>query len=419
MGLLAYQPVVKSLMAYQPVVKSLMAYQPVVKSPLAFQISARPLSPPQQCEPLRYGARENARYGPALYLMTIVFSTHILRTMAGLYNGMPHYRGDLDEYDPQADSASDPDSEDCEAEPPPRDPGTRGGRSNGSFNKSWTQWTTVDGWVDAQDALRTKMIDQASGGQPLIGGCTLNANDLYYKFRCPFFHSHGCPWMCRFRIEKTGTAQHAVVIKHNNPIVQDDHRAQAHAGHRIILEYDDAQHSTHVGVQKTKGAHQMWKCAAFADNSMYSWNRMQIKEFIARRKMLFDHPFKEALLRIQKHNGVCRKRVAAANHGVDGNVTAWAKLQLVAAGLQLSAVAEKPGFTVHTPYLVPGSHADARDDRGCCLLLTTVNNMLNFARMNQLNPTVGASAGIDHTFKVGPPHCIALPVHATHCQGPF
>ena len=28
--------------------------------------------------------------------------------------------------------------------------------------------------------------------------------------------------------------------------------------------------------------------------------------------MLFDHPFKEALLRIQKHNGVCRKRVAAA-----------------------------------------------------------------------------------------------------------
>jgi hypothetical protein len=342
--------------------------------------------------------------------------------MAGFGNGLPQYHGDLEEYGLLPSDFSEGDEESGEGESlqpraKPRDPGTRGGRSHGSFNKSWTQWTAVDGWADAQDALRTKMIEQAAGGEPLSGGYTLNASDLYYRFRCPFYRSHGCQWMCRFRIEKTGTAQNAVPIKHKDPTVQDRHRAQGHARHRIILEYDDAQHSTHVGIQLTSGAHQMWKCAAFADNSMYCWSRLQIKEFITRRKMQFDHPLEQALIQIQKHNTVKRKRVAAANHGVHDHVTAWARLQIVAAGLELSAVADKPGFTVHTPYLVPGSHADLREDRGCCLLLTTVNNMLNFARMNQLNPTVGASAGIDHTCKVGPPHCFAR--HHALRDGPW
>ena len=59
-GLLAYKPVVKSLLAYKPVVKSPMANKPDARSPLAYQISDWLLSPPQQCEPLRYG-RVNTR----------------------------------------------------------------------------------------------------------------------------------------------------------------------------------------------------------------------------------------------------------------------------------------------------------------------------------------------------------------------
>ena len=100
--------------------------------------------------------------------------------MAGFGNGLPQYHGDLEEYGLLPSDFSEGDEESGEGESlqpraKPRDPGTRGGRSHGSFNKSWTQWTTVDGWADAQDALRTKMIEQAAGGEPLSGGYSIRA----------------------------------------------------------------------------------------------------------------------------------------------------------------------------------------------------------------------------------------------------
>ena len=77
--------------------------------------------------------------------------------------------------------------------------------------------------------------------------------------------------------------------------------------------------------------------------------------------------------------------------------------------MHLASVSRKPGFTVDTAYLVPGSVAEdsARsvDAPQLCLMFTTINFVMNLARVQQFHFETkgkidGAVAIIDHTFKV-------------------
>ena len=77
--------------------------------------------------------------------------------------------------------------------------------------------------------------------------------------------------------------------------------------------------------------------------------------------------------------------------------------------MHLASASRKPGFTVDTAYLVPGSVAEdsarSADVPQLCLMFTAINSVMNVARVQQFHFETtgnidGAVAMIDHTFKV-------------------
>ena len=87
----------------------------------------------------------------------------------------------------------------------------------------------------------------------------------------------------------------------------------------------------------------------------------------------------------------------------------WTRLTVVADNMHLASVSRKPGFTVDTAYLVLGSVAEDSARSGdvpqFCLMFTTINFVMNLARVQQFHFETtgnidGAVAMIDHTFKV-------------------
>ena len=63
----------------------------------------------------------------------------------------------------------------------------------------------------------------------------------------------------------------------------------------------------------------------------------------------------------------------------------WTRLTVAADNMHLASVSLKPGFTVDTAYLVPGSVAEDSARSGdvpqFCLMFTTINFVMNVARV--------------------------------------
>ena len=75
---------------------------------------------------------------------------------------------------------------------------------------SWEQWEQVDdtvvGWDRAVALLTGKIADHHCAGRtPLAGGCYRSNEAIIYRWRCPFWNSHGCRWQARFVIAHCGT----------------------------------------------------------------------------------------------------------------------------------------------------------------------------------------------------------------------
>ena len=224
-------------------------------------------------------------------------------------------------------------------------------------------------------------------------GKTSNATELYYRLKCPFHNSHDCKWTCRLRIPAEDHAANLVGVA-------VDRRAEYHAHHVIYIETSGHQHSNHKAFQ-AKGAHMTFQCAAEYNPKMYSWSRKEVRLWLEEEGIDCGQGGQKNQMheRITQHCNHKRKVMMNSTVGMQGRSTAWGVLTLFVSQMSLAQRQKEPGFTVDTAYLVPGSRLDS-EGRGCCLLLTTVNHILNLARMCQWHAPSKPTAGVDHTHKV-------------------
>ena len=78
------------------------------------------------------------------------------------------------------------------------------------MSSSWEPWEqvedTVIGWDRALSLLTGKIASHhCCGRTPLAGGCYRTNEAIMYRWRCPFWNSHGCRWQARFVIAHCGT----------------------------------------------------------------------------------------------------------------------------------------------------------------------------------------------------------------------
>jgi len=144
-----------------------------------------------------------------------------------------------------------------------------------------------------------------------------------------------------------------------------------------------------------------FQCAAEYNPKMYSWSRKQVRLWLEEEGIDCGQGNQKNQMheRITQHCNHKRKAIINSTVGMQGRSTAWGVLTLFVSKMSLAQRQKEPGFTVDTAYLVPGSRLDA-EGRGCCLLLTTVNHILNLARMCQWHAPSKPTAGVDHTHKV-------------------
>lgn len=281
--------------------------------------------------------------------------------------------------------------------------GSRGDHSRAPWTLSWSLHARVVGWSEAQDSLKELQVQQCYGGEFLQNGSTHNIREIYYRLMCPFRNTHACTWGCRIRIPKKDDAAEAVPV----PVVD---REKQHANHIIYIEVSGHAHTDHTSYQN-KGAHMAFCCAAHHDNAMYNWGRKQIREWLEASRIECGQGelVNQTVFRIVQHCIHKRRTMLHDSMGVHAPTSAWAALTVFVSNMTLSVRQKQPDFTVDTAYLVPGSHLQHDEQRGCCLLLTTVNNILNLARMCHWYSPALPTAGVDHTHKVTSPPCPSLP----------
>ena len=288
-------------------------------------------------------------------------------------------------------------------------------QSAGNRSRQWFQYASVTGWESAQEIL-TKLSDaQVQGGAWRAGKMAENKNHVVYHFRCPFHYTHGCPWEVRVRIRKNQQGQQEKSGEEESVPVRmcktSKDREQEHALHVCDVELDEKfPHADHTGIQTT-GPHQLWVCAAEGNPMMYEWDKTAISAWLTTKNVKFGggQDKNYALQRIARHNTIKRGKETEKAWGMEDCVSPWAKLTVAADNMHLACVSRKPGFTVDTAYLVPGSIAEdcapSAETPRLCLMFTTINFVMNLARVQQFHFETtgkidGAVAIVDHTFKV-------------------
>lgn len=267
--------------------------------------------------------------------------------------------------------------------------------------REWNHFRTCNGWADVVQALREVSATCIQGGCDLLAGVNhQSTSTIVYKYRCPFYNSHGCKWSCRVVIHRHGTAAQAVLCR--TPV----ERARHHANHTCEVQYDISEmHVPHNG-QQAKGPHAMWVVTARADHSMYNWKRMQIEQWFRDNNIAVEAgQMKTAVTRCMRHNTKTGKALVQKSFGITETSCQRAALVVMCDKMLFKNVVKSPGFNVHEPYFIPGSLvrdlSDDTDSRpALVLMITTLNLILNVARSNAMPGSAGAVAGVDHTHKV-------------------
>ena len=144
---------------------------------------------------------------------------------------------------------------------------------------------------------------------------------------------------------------------------------------------------------------------------MYAWDKAAISQWLTAQKVKLGggQDKNYALERIVRHNRIKRGKEKEQEWGLQECVSPWTRLTVAADNMHLATVSRRPGFTVDTAYLVPGSVAEdsarSADAPQLCLMFKTINFVMNAARVQQFHFETtgnidGAVAMIDHTFKV-------------------
>ena len=102
--------------------------------------------------------------------------------------------------------------------------------SHAFLSGEWECIASVHGWLPAMDVVKRIANEQCDGNTPMSGGSYHSNRNIIYRFRCPFWNSHGCRWECRF------------VIKHSDcmycpekDLTKRAFHHRAHAVHIVML----------------------------------------------------------------------------------------------------------------------------------------------------------------------------------------
>jgi hypothetical protein len=295
----------------------------------------------------------------------------------------------------------------------------------------WTQEQSVRGWTQAQLSMNS-FSAQGCDGSPLVarGGLSTN-NSVQYRYECAFASRLGCQWQMRVTI-RFDQATAADRFLHRNPqspatvssfdrTVYDrqslvhgkkDERQVLHVNHMCDIHVSGS-HCNHKGYQAS-GPHCLWvsHCAKLPyDLHLF---KFQIENWLVANEI---NTTKTQIINGETVN-TCQRSVMAKRckrhcetflrskdddkdviAGYDGKMLGLCERF----GLRETSVRLGPElFNSNTTYIIPGWNAHALNEhaaQGLCVLITSFNLALNFARATAWFKG-RVTLAIDHTFKV-------------------
>jgi hypothetical protein len=148
---------------------------------------------------------------------------------------------------------------------------------------------SVDGWQKAWAMVKNIANEQCSGITPMSGGCYRSNLHIIYRFRCPFWNSHGCRWECRFVIAHSGCMY--------GPEKDVTKRAFHHRAHAIHVEmHPGDKHVNHLELS-AQGPPPAWIPFVRAHPSALRWKKRQIVMWLHENN--FADADKRVLARVQ------------------------------------------------------------------------------------------------------------------------
>jgi hypothetical protein len=146
-----------------------------------------------------------------------------------------------------------------------------------------TSWEQVDdivlGWDRAWELLTGNIANEHCAGRtPLAGGCYRSSEVIIYRWRCPFWNSHGCRWQSRFVIAHWGTIY--------GPEQDVSKRGVHHRLHAIAVEIQPIdKHVNHLTVP-AQGPPPAWHTTFVRTHpAAVRWRRNQIVHWLQEQKL--------------------------------------------------------------------------------------------------------------------------------------
>jgi hypothetical protein len=302
----------------------------------------------------------------------------------------------------------------------------------------WSHEEIVLGWMAVATILHFHAEDGCDGAAIVCRGGYITAHEVLYRFQCAFANRLLCEWQLEVRIpfdQKAAARQYQRLhpdcddaafdaIQHNHQtmaVAPLAARSLVHARHVCFVKTANP-HTRHHAYQP-KGAHCLWVAHCMKHPYALHSNRAEIQQWLVSKKIDCEHAGTDSrghavrTCQLIQMAQKCKRfnEHHLCTHNSDGEIKTGyeGKLLALCNRYALGATAEfhgPTGFTLHTSYIIAGWSASSAADQesgGLCVLITTFNLALNFARaLKWYNGRV--TLAIDHTHKVLSPFLFLL-----------
>ncbi len=317
-----------------------------------------------------------------------------------------------------------------------------GPHERGRAKLSWTRITTTLTWADADVVLRDLACKECNGYALRERHGFRTQFGVCYRFQCGFFNFFKCGWQVRVWVPYDQTF-HITLYYDSHPelprpvvidvvlhtpqtmavaTVKSGLRPQQHKSHLCMIE-TTGTHVKHNGYQH-KQAHCMFKAYCDLHPFALRYGFTEITNWLRNEKIDTLHVRVDAetgertsvdrlKTMVKACKRFCTSKISRMDKDVDvaGNYP-QAQLLALCQKYCLGATVARLGelhFDADTSYIIPGWSAS--DDReaaagGMCVMITTMNLALNYARAMRWNKG-NVTLALDHTYKMdkrGNPH---------------
>ena len=256
-------------------------------------------------------------------------------------------------------------------------------------------FNNLSGWASVESVLQKLAVVQCDGASLISKDGRLTRRGVTYRYRCGF-HRQGCKWLVEVEVLNSRNSHTGILPQRQ---AKKD-RARHHATHVCDIRIDVMPHSNHLAV--TKGPLPIFKASANMNPQMLSMTRNDIHRWMESKGV---HALPGQLIKTlnscKKQSERKRRKQLASQAGLPAGLCPGTVGALVHAAKNNSfhTVSRLKTFDLHSPYVVPGSTASPDDRPGICLVLTTMNLILNAVRASHCTPG-GLRLSIDHSYMI-------------------